>query len=229
MTNPCFTTSTDPDHMCFYFDQLGNMTLNKYHSRDVFQRGFVVDDKSNSGMSIRDKGTSELAESIDSRQMVQNLSASQQYIKYTWFLTLTANQREHPGISHLHHWKSSMKWTRNIKNFDSLSYFEKNEFKRAMEQAYGTHLYGNWYSVKYILLHYIKERCSILGTVLAIFARDEYQKNVGNISHNHLILAVDKRSMNKNTEHFIQDLIRTSVLETVKSDIDIQRLLENMV
>ena len=67
MTNPCSTTSIDPDHMCFYFDQLGNMTLNKYHSRDVFERGFVVDDKSSSGMSIRGKGTSELAGSIDSR------------------------------------------------------------------------------------------------------------------------------------------------------------------
>ena len=58
MTNPYYTTSTDPNHMCYYFDFLGNMIFNKHHSRDVFERVFVVDNKSESGMFIRDKGKS---------------------------------------------------------------------------------------------------------------------------------------------------------------------------
>ena len=91
MTNPSSTTSTDPNHMCYNFNQLGNKVLNSGHSRDVFERGFVVDDKKPNGMSVRDKNTSELSGSIDGRQMVQNLAASQKYIKYTWFLTFTAN------------------------------------------------------------------------------------------------------------------------------------------
>ena len=60
MTNPYSTTSTDPNHMCFYFDQLENKVLNQGYSRDVLERGFVVDDKSPNGMSIRDKGSSGL-------------------------------------------------------------------------------------------------------------------------------------------------------------------------
>ena len=52
MTNPFSTTSTDPNLMCLYFDMLGNMVMNKCHSRDIFQRGFVVDNKSAYGMSV---------------------------------------------------------------------------------------------------------------------------------------------------------------------------------
>ena len=33
--------------------------------------------------------------------------------------------------------------------------------------------------------------------------------------------------MNGNAEQFIQDLIHTSVLETIKSNTDIERLIEN--
>ena len=57
--------------------------------------------------------------------MVQNLSSPQNYIKYAWFLTFTANQSEHPGLSHLHEWETSMNWSSNIDNFESLSIDEK--------------------------------------------------------------------------------------------------------
>ena len=50
--------------------------------------------------------------------MVQNLSSPQNYIKYAWFLTFTANQSEHPGLSHLHEWETSMNWSSNIDNFN---------------------------------------------------------------------------------------------------------------
>ena len=87
--------------------------INTCHFRDIFQRSFVVDDKSTTGMSIRDKDSSNLSESVDSRLMVLNSSSSQKYVKYTWFLTFTANHSQHPGLAHLHEWKSSDKWTKN--------------------------------------------------------------------------------------------------------------------
>ena len=69
-----------------------------------------------------------------------------------------------------------------------------------MEQTYGTHLDGNKNAEKHMLLHYIKERCTILGTSIAIFTRYEYIKSAGNICHNHLIVAVDKSTMKNSTE-----------------------------
>ena len=106
MTNPFSTTSTDPNFMCMYFDQLANMALSNNHSRDVLERGFVVDNKSSCGLGVRDKASSTLSGSVDSKRMVKNLSASQKYIKYTWFLTFTANHSAHPGLNFLHHWKA---------------------------------------------------------------------------------------------------------------------------
>ena len=81
-----------------YFDQLANTSLNNNHSRYLFQRIFDVDNKSTCGLSTREKGHTDLSGSVGSRKMVPNLAASQNYIKYAWFLTFTANHSEHPGL-----------------------------------------------------------------------------------------------------------------------------------
>ena len=85
------------------------MVMSKCHSHDIFERGFVVDNNSAYGMSVREQNHTKLSGSVDSRRMVMNLALSQKYIKYIWFLTFTANQIEHPGLSHLHQWKTSSK------------------------------------------------------------------------------------------------------------------------
>ena len=61
--------------------------------------------------------------------MVKTLS-SQKYIKYTWFLKFTENKSEHPGLSHLSERKKSINWSSNIDNYKSLSFDEKEEFKK---------------------------------------------------------------------------------------------------
>ena len=65
--------------------------------------------------------------------MVRNLSASQKYIKYTWFLTFTANHSAHPGLNFLHKWKTSKEWTKHVPNYNNLSEFEKKELNQSME------------------------------------------------------------------------------------------------
>ena len=227
ITDASSSTSTDLSLMTCYFDELGNMALKGNHSRDVFQRGFVVDSKSATGMVVREKGHTNLSECIDSQKMVMNLATSQKYIKWTWFLTFTLNQKEHPGVFHLHEWKSSKNWTSYFPGYDDMSVFEKDEIDRVFEESSAPHIYSNWSSVKYLLLRHIKNHISALGTCTAIFARDEYQGDAGNVCHNHLILAIDKSTMNESTENYIQDLIRTFVFEVVKTNEDIPRLLDN--
>ena len=94
-----------------FFDELGNMALNSCHSRDVFQIGFVKDNTSKTRMAVHEKGHTNLSECVDSQKMVMNFSTSQKYIDWTWFLIFTLNQKEHPGLIHLHEWENSMKWT----------------------------------------------------------------------------------------------------------------------
>jgi hypothetical protein len=56
MLDPSSSTGTDPQYMCCMFDELGNIAMNSVHSRDVFSRGFVVDDSNVSGMAVRERG-----------------------------------------------------------------------------------------------------------------------------------------------------------------------------
>eukprot|EP00957_Ditylum_brightwellii_P179010 13635512-Ditylum_brightwellii.AAC.1 len=139
MTDPSSSTSTDPKLMCCLFDELGNMTLNSNHSCDVFQRGFVVDNKSSSGVAVREKGHTNLSECVNSQKMVMNLSMSPKYIDWTWFLTFTLNKKEHPGLAHIHEWKNYMDWTKYIPGYKKMSVFEQSEMKRAIEELSGPH------------------------------------------------------------------------------------------
>ena len=82
-----------------------------------------------------------------------------------------------------------------IDNWKSLSLSEQIEFKKAMEEAYGTQIYNNWYHVRHILLLHRKHHATVLGLSSAIFARDEYQKDAGNLCHIHLIWALDRSTL----------------------------------
>ena len=143
MTDASSSSSTDPSVMTCFFDELGNMDLNSCYSREIFQRGFVVDNKSTRGMAVREKGHTNLAECVDSQKMVMNLATSQKYIDWTWFLTFTLNQKDHPGLYNIHEWKSSMKWTSNIPGYKYMSVFEKEEVKTDFEELLGSHIYSN--------------------------------------------------------------------------------------
>ena len=117
--------------------------------------------------------------------------------------------------------------TTKIPYYNDLAHSEKHEIDKAMEDAYGINIYNNWRNAKHLLLLHIKHHMTIIGTTTAIFARDEYQTSEGNLSHNHLILAINKSTLNENSEQYIQDLIRTSVLEIIKTDSDLPRLINN--
>ena len=56
------------------FDELGNIELNRHHSRDVYDQGFVADNASKTGMSVRDTGYTGLGESVDSHKMILRLA-----------------------------------------------------------------------------------------------------------------------------------------------------------
>jgi len=75
------------------------------------------------------------------------LAASQQYIKWDLFLTVTNNQALTPGMAFLHQWKKSDKWTSQFSDFASMSIFEQNEIRQAMEEASGPILLQNWVEV----------------------------------------------------------------------------------
>ena len=74
MTDASSSLGTDPSFACSVFDELGNIEMSRHHSRDVYDQGFVVDNASKTGMSVRDMGYTGLSESVDSHKMVLRLA-----------------------------------------------------------------------------------------------------------------------------------------------------------
>ena len=77
LTSSGFATSTDPRFIAYSYDVLTNLSVNHSDTRIVLNRCLTASDDDSGGLGIRAKNDSALLESIDSRQMVCNLSASQ--------------------------------------------------------------------------------------------------------------------------------------------------------
>ena len=108
----------------------------------------MVDEMSPNGIGLRDNKMSELSEGVDSHKAGLKLSGSTKWVDFDIFATQTCNQKEHPGISYLHEWKESLEWTEMINGYDKMLGVERREYKRAMENAYGTVLSRCWFKVR---------------------------------------------------------------------------------
>jgi hypothetical protein len=105
----------------FLHNIMSNKTLCHSESHNVTKRGFMVDTKSPTGLSIRNKGESTLSDSTDSHQMVRSLCTSQECIKYYMFLTVTCAQKDHPGTCNLFQLKSSNGGGHSICDYPSMA------------------------------------------------------------------------------------------------------------
>ena len=114
LTNAESSTSTDPHLTYFNYDVQCNAAMSNIDSRLVARHGFMVDEMSPHGISLRDNKMADLTEGVDSHQAALDLAGTALHIEFTVFLTFTCNQKEHPGISHLHDWKESQDWTECI-------------------------------------------------------------------------------------------------------------------
>ena len=76
-----------------------------------------------------------------------------------------------------------------------------------------------WEEVSKLFLDYLKKsKSSPYKNVFAIFARKEYQKDRGNVSHTHLMLKIDWTKLTAEEKTFMDDLIRASVIDVVRVD-----------
>lgn len=226
LTVPFSTASTDPGYIAFCYDMLSNLTMSYNDSRIVLNRGFTVDQGSSTGLGVRCKKDSSLFDSVDSKQMVKNLSASQKYHSMDFFLTFTCNMKKHFGVSFLKNWIDGVEWENYYPDFHDLDDVEKNEIRQAVQQAAGPLILRNWLEVrKYFIEYLLKSPSSPYIDVGALFARDEYQAEVGNLPHIHLMLSINWEKLNQSQKDSINDLIRASVCNIVRHD-EVDQLIE---
>ena len=96
LTSAFSNTSSNVIYASMEYDKACNAVANSEDTRVMIRRGVTVNQESGD-LGLRGSGDSSLLDSFDSKQMVRNLCASQQYHTMTHFLTFTCNMKKHFG------------------------------------------------------------------------------------------------------------------------------------
>lgn len=184
---------------------------------DMCQRrkGMTSSNNAAGGLDLRGKDNSSFLHSIDSPQMVRNLCSSQEYFQWDVFLTFTCNMRKHFGTRPICEWLDNFEWTNNYPHWDTYTAFQQQEITRALHQSASGLFLRVWEEVSAIFINYLSNSpSSPFPNMLATFARKEYQADVGNLSHIHLLGKLDSLTEHGKEELF--DLIRNNVIDIIK-------------
>ena len=218
--------STDKNYHFYSYDILANKALAHGDSRQVISRGFQVDTSKPLGLSTRNSNTTGLTECVDSHKMVRGLAASQEYHEYHKFTTITANHKHSPGLKPIHEWKVKEGWSDMFPNWEKMNRFDQEEIRMGIEEQSGPILLRVWLEIKALFLAHMKQENNFIGPVHeVIFGRGEYQAEVGNLPHLHIVDALRRAELPPEGARYFEDLIRTTGAEVIRVD-EIDSLIE---
>ena len=227
LTNPSSSTSTTPSYISYSYDKITNLTMNHQDSRIVLNRGLTVDKEEKNGIGVRGKSDTALFEALDSKRAAKSLCAAQTKHDFTYFLTFTCNQEKHFGIKKLRQHLKSSNWKDQIPNWFNLNEEERVEYSKALEQSAAGLLLRNWMEVRKVFFEYIlRTKEGPFKHVISIFARDEYQPEKGNLSHNHSIIEMKVNDMSEDDLEYINDLVRAQIFDIVRHE-EAQELIDH--
>ncbi len=220
LTSPLCATSSNPRYIAFQYDTLTNLAVNHSDTRIAIQKGLTASGDESGGLGLRaNSSDSALLEAMDSKFIVRGLSASQKYFTMDYFATFTCNMKKHFGTKPIKDWIDSDGWTTSFPNQKSMTDTERDEMKGALNQAAGQLLLRAWNETCRFFLRYLQNSTSSpFKKVLTMFARFEYQKDVGNLPHIHSLLKIHWETLSSEEKEFVKELIRASVLEIVRPD-----------
>ena len=171
------------------------------------------------GLRIDGKNDSYLSGSMDSKMLVRNLCASQEFHKMTYFLTFTCNQATHFGVQVIKNWIDSGEWKKHYPNWNKLKKHEQEEVVNAVIQSSAGLLLHQWLEVKKLFINYLySSPSSPYCPVDSIFVRDEFQSEQGNLFHIHLMLSIKMDLLDDVQREKIQEFIRASIADIVHID-----------
>jgi len=219
-THASSSTSTDDNFTLHCYGIQANAASRGLDSRLAIRTGFSVCTTSTSGLKLGESDKSQLNENLDSGQGAMNLSAAAHKLGCDAFITYTPNQKDHPGLRHLHDWKESRRWTSNIERYDSYPPTMQRDFDMSMEMAYTHTMTRCWLEVRKLWLQFIiSSTTTKMGKVSHAFFRDEYQECSGNLCHIHGLIGFDRGNMDdEEFKEFVCSLQRNSVGDLVAAD-----------
>ena len=194
VTNPRLLCGMDPRYIFLSHDILSNLRLRGCDSRFMhLTRGYeslvdqgVVLDK---GIGV-DEGAMP-GEGIDDHRAVKMLSSFTRETKFNYFVTLTCNQKQHPGVAPIYNWVEGR--CDEATSDPNLSRVESDEYCNGYRHAAQVLLLREWMDVGEDIMKWIINSSEVpLGVIIDDWWRWEFQDDEGNLPHIHGLLALVK-------------------------------------
>ena len=84
LTSILSATSTNTAFIAFQYGLLRNVSMNRSHSKIIINQGLITE-TNETGLRLNEKDDTIFSSCIDSKQIVRNLCASQQYHHMSFF------------------------------------------------------------------------------------------------------------------------------------------------
>jgi len=219
LMNSNLSTSTDPRYVSWMFDSVLNLSLRDHDTRVIMNRAFAAE-QGDGGVRIVGADSPIFdTDMLDSRAVVNQLSAAIKEEQATYFFTTTANQLEHFGLRRIKQWIDGTKVIdilSSIRGYgdSNASDLVRRELKESITQSAAIVLLRNWYETTKLYMAYITySNEKPLGKVTKIWWRYEYQDARGNLPHIHALIWIDGTV---ETEECTMGRIRGSIGDLVK-------------
>ena len=97
----------------------------------------------------------------------------------------------------------------------------------AMNQSSSVLILRAWKETCHFFIEYLrKSPSSPFQKVAAMFARHEFQKDIGNLPHIHAMIKIAWEALSQSQREFLDELICASILEIVRPE-EVQRFIEH--
>ena len=169
---------------------------------------------------------------IESRKVIQELSAAEKVDPFTLFFSLTCNQSQQPGIRQIRDWVNSRGWDRHYKGFDDIHWRDKEELANQVDQAASGFILRNWMEIVRLFLKHIENSNDprLFCQVENIFARLEYQdtgekRALGNLPHLHMMVCTKEKPWTAEGKVALENIIRAHSCDIIHES-EIQQYMD---
>ena len=216
-------TSSNSKYLQYAADVLLNLNLKGKHTSSYVKRGIQSVELDSSLPQFQQSCNNF---SADSEIRCDELAAAMRSQNVSLFVTLTCNQKQHPGVAPL---KKAID-----ENFANAS----SEEQESANHAYMTTYVRNWNrSVKYLIQLLLHSSEAILGKILKLWGRAEFQTLAGNLQHYHFLIWLIEGSVDLielvqcSEKHIFNALLRIadSSMQLIEDDIQLFKLYDDCI
>jgi hypothetical protein len=136
-----------------------------------------------------------LSASIASRCVISELATSEKDDPSTLFLTIAANQMNHPGLGHVCEFinNKSAEWFAENHGKHCMDITLTDEYVNALDTGLSSVLLRNWLLFCDPLVEQLENTTAhTFGRVIKFFVRCEYQDGEENLCHLHIVLRTEE-------------------------------------